>query len=412
MRSKNNLFLDLELKPEDRLLVAYSGGPDSTYLLLQALDFFKQVYVAYVDYHDSPYVGEEEKIVEDFLKTHALKCFTLNVNLKCTESNFEEKARDIRYSFFKKVIQENKLKGVLVAHHANDDAETFLMQLKRGSLVKSYGLMPLSYIYGIFVYRPLLKLKRSAILDFLERHRIPFFNDPTNYNKNRVRDQIRMDVIKNEEQVDEIIKKKEDLQKELNTVKAKINPFLTKNSYSVMEYRTFSSNEQKRILYTMVRKLWVSCDDEKASAFTNILFEFLKSNRSGMLKLQEGVFFYKTKKVFFFGKELPKETYFYEIKEPGIYSFPEVTFHLSSPELIHIKKFPIFVRAVKKGDTLGTSLREKDPFKIMKKHHVPVFLKDRYPALFDSEGKIVYLPLDWSNDPVLLFRINRIKLGF
>lgn len=72
---KSNFSFDkrvesLGLNKSDKVLIAYSGGGDSTFLLMQALNYFYDgnIYVAYVDYHDSEYTPEEEKIVLDFIR--------------------------------------------------------------------------------------------------------------------------------------------------------------------------------------------------------------------------------------------------------------------------------------------------------------------------------------------------------
>ena len=212
---KSNFSFDkrvesLGLNKSDKVLIAYSGGGDSTFLLMQALNYFYDgnIYVAYVDYHDSEYTPEEEKIVLDFIRDKNIQFFRKDVYLSWKESNFEARARDIRYKFFKDIVLKENLKGVLVAHHANDDAETYLFQKSRGSITDELGLKSISILYGISVYRPLLPIKKSDIIKYLNDNDIIYFDDPTNKNWNRSRDRLRMSVLSSDDNVDKTLEQR------------------------------------------------------------------------------------------------------------------------------------------------------------------------------------------------------------
>ena len=99
----------------NKVLLAYSGGPDSTYLLESLIAFFKEkakekVVLAYVNYHDSKYTFKEENIVSYYTKKYHLTRYQLHVQFnKEKDHNFEEWARDVRYSFFKDICEIEKI---------------------------------------------------------------------------------------------------------------------------------------------------------------------------------------------------------------------------------------------------------------------------------------------------------------
>jgi len=410
--SKDNELKLLGLKPTDNVLIAYSGGSDSTFLLIKALEYFKDIEVAYVDYHDSEYVEQEERIIENFCAKNNIKLNRKNVYLDWRVSHFEERARDIRYKYFRKLVDDKKLKGVIVAHHANDDAETYLFQKARNSVVNNYGLVPISHIYGVDVYRPLLKYTKSEIVQYLNDNHIEFFDDPTNYNHNRIRDNIRMNVLVNDDILKQTLKEKEEAQRINNKDKEECLLFLKKKTYLLNEFRLFNEKNKKRILYWLSSKCIRSKNEQKKEVFTNLSYEYLKSNKTGFIELDKDIFLYKTKDEFFFGRKLFSNEYSYEIKEPGLYHFKEFNIDLRNPEKIKVYAFPVYIRGVKALDSIGTELMCKNPYVIMKKHNVPSFLRDRYPAIFDQNGKIIYIPFDWKSDKYIKLLIKKIHFKF
>lgn len=411
---KSNFSFDkrvesLGLNKSDKVLIAYSGGGDSTFLLMQALNYFYDgnLYVAYVDYHDSEYTPEEEKIVLDFIRDKNIQFFRKDVYLSWKESNFEARARDIRYKFFKDIVLKENLKGVLVAHHANDDAETYLFQKSRGSITDELGLKSISILYGISVYRPLLPIKKSDIIKYLNDNDIIYFDDPTNKNWNRSRDRLRMSVLSSDDNVDKTLE-----QRNRDSIKndeeiEKANEFLNKNRYEFKEYRKLSINIQRRFLYKAIQILIGKEDNDMVVSTMNICFEFLKSNRTESLKLNDELYLYKDKDEFYFGSPIElNDSYSFEIDRPGIYDFNSIHLDLSNPSLYKINKFPVFIKAVKKGDMISTDLECKDGWLCMKKHGVPTYLRGFYPALYNKEGNIIYLP--FYGDDKFYINVSRI----
>lgn len=411
MEKTNKAFFDLGLDKNDKVLIAYSGGPDSTFLLLEALNYFKYVEVAYVNYHDSEYVEKEEKIIFDFCKKHNLKINILNVSLHYTSIDFENKARKIRYNFFKKLVEEKKLKGVLVAHHKNDDAETYLLQIQRKSIVNTYGLSNITKINNITIYRPLLNFTKQEIVDYLNKNKVEFFDDPTNYNIERKRDNIRLNTITSNEKLNEIIQQKTKKQIENENEKKVAINYLRQKQYDFVTYKSFLRNIQLRICYLLSKKILSTKKEEKIISLCHLLFEFLKSNNSGSLSINQNLILYKTKFYFFFSKSLFSNKYNYEINSKGKYSFNEINVNLSNPNKIHINEFPVYIKSIDKESIIGTNFPQKNPLNIMKKHNVPTFFKEFYPAIFNKENKIVYLPLSWDNDETIKIKlyIRRFK---
>ena len=107
------------------------------------------------------------------------ECFKVKVD---TKGSIEENARKARYSVFEKVLQENEL--LLLAHHADDQIETVLFNLFRGTSIPGLVAMPRVRKLGkARLFRPLLDVPRKCILEYCKFKGLKWIDDPSNQNK-------------------------------------------------------------------------------------------------------------------------------------------------------------------------------------------------------------------------------------
>lgn len=184
-------------KEGNKIIVGVSGGPDSVCLLDILVSLIKkrkfELIIAHVNYglrkEDSK---KDELFVKELANRYGLRIKVLNVK-KLTKSEINENnLRDIRYDFFEKVRQENNFDLIAVAHNQDDQAETILMRLIRGS-----GLMGLGSIKpkNGKIIRPLLSISRSEILEYLKENEIKYRIDKTNKENIFLRNKIRNKLI-------------------------------------------------------------------------------------------------------------------------------------------------------------------------------------------------------------------------
>jgi len=162
--------------------LAVSGGPDSLALLLLANGAFPgQVQVATVDHG-----------LRDQSKVEALQVSDLCARLGCPHSivaavvpngpaGLQAEARTVRYRLLEDWAQERGIGYVATAHHADDQAETLLMRLQRGSGVRGLsGIRPIRPEGGMMVIRPLLAWRRSELVHLVANTGIEAVDDPSN----------------------------------------------------------------------------------------------------------------------------------------------------------------------------------------------------------------------------------------
>lgn len=377
---------------DNKVLLAFSGGPDSTFLLEVLASHFKdkikdKVILAYVNYHDSEYTFKEEEVVSFYTKKYKLNRYQLHIKFdKNKDHNFEEWAREIRYKFFKDICKIENISYLLVAHHKDDLVETYLIQKERKILPKHYGLVSFISQNGLNIVRPLLFFYKNQIKEYLENNNYLYYDDITNYDNSKKRNEIRInnqDINKKEKLVKEINKKNKELDnlyKDFSKTK--------ENNYSF--YLKLSEDNKKRYIYYLLDKLDLSVKEKERSL--KLCYDYLKRKEQGILNLDNQYKLFKLNLSFIISKGFKFKEYKYEIKESGIYDLPYFKIDLTKPKLFNIKSFPIVIRNIKKGDKISTNLISKDVHSFIKKQKVPLYYREIYPILEDSKGNIFYVP--------------------
>ncbi|GEM_PF-156094 len=187
----------------DRLLVAVSGGPDSMALLAAmteiAADLELQIYPLHYNYRLQEQAAAGEQVVRSWCDDHDLPLVATALQqpqeLETGSGSLEAEARHLRYQFFQQAGACLGTNMLLLGHQKDDQVETVLLNLGRGSgLYGLQGMQPVSHWRQLVLLRPLLEHSRQEIMEFLRRREIPFVTDPTNegleFARNRLRNQV------------------------------------------------------------------------------------------------------------------------------------------------------------------------------------------------------------------------------
>lgn len=190
-------FRQFPRQPGDKIVVGVSGGADSVCLLhlLRQLSSRHQftLHVAHLNHGFRPEAAQEAAFVQRLCADWdiPMTLSSLPVPRICKERHLskQEGAREVRYAFLKEVAGAVGARWIALGHTADDQAETFLMRLLRGSGSQGLGAIP--RMRDGMIIRPLLSISRKQIVDELSREQIPFIEDPSNeqeiYLRNRVR---------------------------------------------------------------------------------------------------------------------------------------------------------------------------------------------------------------------------------
>jgi tRNA(Ile)-lysidine synthase len=179
------------------LLIAVSGGPDSTALLLMAAEWAgrrgkTRVEAATVDHGLRPESAEEAKAVAAFSHRLGIEHRTLQWKGAKPATRVQERAREARYRLLVDHAKAIGADALVTAHHADDQAETVLFRLLRGSGVAGLrGMDATTVRNGIVIARPLIGLKKSDLVAFAQARGAPFVDDPSNADPRFARTRLR-----------------------------------------------------------------------------------------------------------------------------------------------------------------------------------------------------------------------------
>ena len=239
----------------DKIVVGVSGGPDSICLLhiLNAikLELNFEIYVAHINHMIRSEAEEETNYVIDFCNKLQIPCYVKKVDV-LKKSNIEkigteEAGRKVRYDFFEEVLLKVKANKIAIAHNSNDNAETILMNIFRGTGIS--GLKGIEPIRNEKYIRPIIECEREEIEEYCLKNNLNPKIDKSNYEniytRNKVRNilipQIKQDFNSN------IIK----TLNRLSQVVSQEYEYLKKHCITIMEKDLIISEEERCIILNL-----------------------------------------------------------------------------------------------------------------------------------------------------------------
>ena len=303
----------------DRIVLGVSGGPDSITALVILNELKKRLNFEIVVAHINHGIRENAKLDEEYVKNFCnkleVKCYVLHSKVKeyaqKEKIGLEEAGRKVRYDFFNEILEKENAKKIAIAHNKNDNGETIIMNILRGSGIS--GLKGIEPKQGVYI-RPLIEISRDEIEDFSEELN-PCHdesNDENEFTRNKIRN-IVIPYIKKEFNPNIIeglnrlsqIAREEELFVERETIKAYKNIILkevninlsnneydkTKESIIILDLKKFNCLDaliQKKILLYAIKNIFgstkgiekIHLDDMIKLCNNNIGNKFLTPNKN------------------------------------------------------------------------------------------------------------------------------------
>ncbi|MBY0353853.1 tRNA lysidine(34) synthetase TilS [Candidatus Babeliales bacterium] len=282
------------------IILGLSGGPDSVFLLyllaqLQDEGFIKLI-AAHLDHGWRSNSADDVTFCQKLCNRFGVQLISGHANNNALNAkqngSLEELGRKLRRSFLENVMREQQANLIALAHHRQDQQETFLLRLLRGSSLA--GLRCMDSITLPYI-RPLLTTDKRDIVAFLDAHNIAYLTDPTNQADDFLRNRIRKYVIPALRDCDERFEQKcestiqhlqaeDDFLKKL-TLQAFGSIFDTKMHGSLTALRTCEPVIQKRlVIHWLVEQ---KASFKPSENFITEVLKFLLSSRGGTHQLGE-----------------------------------------------------------------------------------------------------------------------------
>jgi len=394
---KNLIKTDFPYLCSGKLLLAVSGGLDSVVLAHLCHSAKLDFSIAHCNFNLR---GEEsdgdEKFVVDLANSLEVEVYTESFNtIKYAENSgisVQMAARDLRYEWFAELSSSIQFDYTLTAHHANDNLETFLINLIRGTGPE--GLAGIKTERDTIV-RPMLGFTRTEIENFARKHNYKWREDSSNASDKYLRNKIRHQIVPVMEEVnpqllDSFAKTQEHLQESLDLVEDYISllypKLIQKDTYGYSLNIEFLKKipNQKQILYQLLKSFGFTEWDD--------VYDLLEA-QTGKMVLSDSHRLIKDRKRLLLTEhndEMENKEYHLD-REENLVMIPGMgTFHMTEVEKLgkisksciyvpeHKMKFPLTIRKWKKGDFFY-------PFGMNGKKKLSDFFKDEKFSLPEKE---------------------------
>ena len=179
---------------DKNIVIAFSGGIDSVVLLHFLNSHYPgNIRAVHINHNLSKHSKDWSLFCKELCQKQEIAFKSIDINIK-NSSNVEENARKKRYNSLKSELSENEI--LCTAHHQEDQSETFLLQLFRGSGVAGLASMPkMKNFADSFLYRPFLNISKKLIFDYATQYNLDWVEDDSNNNLNFKRNLLRLELI-------------------------------------------------------------------------------------------------------------------------------------------------------------------------------------------------------------------------
>ncbi|MDO4793285.1 MAG: tRNA lysidine(34) synthetase TilS [Filifactor alocis] len=423
------------LSEGDKVMIALSGGPDSLFLLhvlTQLRERYKlTLYAVHLNHRIRGFDAHRDALFcAELCDRTDIPFFVRSVDVpeisKMMKMTLEEAAREARYKLFFELKEELGINRIAVAHNMDDQVETVLMRIMRGTGL--YGLKGMDYHLPNGIIRPLLDVEKKEILAYLKRHSLSWCVDETNEEAVYTRNKIRLELLPLMEEFSPKVKESisrmaATLREDGNYIESVANTMFQESSHPVSENTIKVDIEallnrppaiKKREVRYAIQSVLHSLKGIEAVHLDEVMALAENQKSYAKVNLPGGLWVYKKGNVLYFSTEELKEqelSFSYPLKKNGRVFISEIDTqitaktltrdkHLILPTGKYTKAFDLdkiqgdlIVRNREVGDKirpmgLGGTKKIKNIFIDEK---ITVEDRDKVPIITDEKGSIIWV---------------------
>lgn len=413
------------LEPQDHILAAVSGGPDSigllAYLYERSLEIGFRLSVIHVHHHLRKEAEEDMRCAAEAADSNSLpfhvKHAAVEERRKAENMSTQQAARAERYDLFSAAMEEIQANKLATAHHGDDQAETLLMRFVRGSMQGQKGIPVRRGLGSGEVIRPFLSLSKTEIINFCIEKNLSYRIDQSNYQntyqRNRLRNEVMPLLIQENPRLHEAAQWQAEMQaaeeEYLNAETEKQLAFLKKFPEKILfqqkEFQSIPSALQKRAVHLIlnylmptapwarhhIEKIMSICFSTHASQQTPIGYSVRAEKSYEEIMLTTEV------------SERHSPFSPFSLEKSGEYELRFGTLKMSGEPidsandtavtlLLEEEQLPLQVRIRREGDRIASHAGTKKLKKLFIDAKIPRKLRDEWPIITDRHGTILWVP--------------------
>ncbi len=380
-------------------VIGVSGGSDSMYLLDTLYNLGYHLLVAHVNYnlrHDS-YVDYE--LVSDYCYSHGIPFYYKEFHQEdYDEGNFQDRARTLRYQFYKEIYSLYKCEGLILGHHLDDHLETIYMQLSHHNVTHYLGIKEENIVQDMKVLRPLMNCYKEEILRECELKHIPYHDDYTNFETEFERDKVRNTILNQytPSQKEELIEKAFLHNQRVKELEFKVNSYYQQYISEGQIYYYYVPKELRDIFlylilkdvmhpqlisFSLIEEIKHQIDSVKPNIQMNLPVNYL------FIKEYDNVYIIDKDKTkgyqYEFHKFIPFGCEHFHMLESG---------HINEGVYLTKDDYPITIRTMQDGDSIMTSTGTKKVSRLFINAKIPALKRKTWPILLNKDQTIILVP--------------------
>ena len=281
------------IEKNDTIIIGSSGGPDSqflTYMLNEIkVEYNLNLILAHLNHLHRKEASKDENLVKETAKKldikFQIKRASMDEYARANKISSEDAGRRLRYAFFNEIAQKYPGAKIAIAHNKNDQAETMIMRMIRGTGID--GLCAMAYKSSNII-RPILSIEKREIINYLDQNSISYAYDKTNGENDYTRNYIRNEVIPkmenvNPQAVDNLYNLSELLKNDLYIIESRVDEaydyaIKSVNNYNISfdknRFESLDDSLKSRVLRRAILKLKGDLKDfskENIDQFLNVI---------------------------------------------------------------------------------------------------------------------------------------------
>lgn len=414
---KTHEYLLNKFNNNEYVVIGLSGGPDSMVLLSILLDIKKvkniNIVCAHIHHNLRKESDDEKVFVENFCKDNNIIFEYMKIEDYNGEFS-EEKARNIRYNFYKNIADKYNTKYILTAHHGDDLTETIMMRIVRGSTLKGYAGFNIETNIDNYIFlKPLIYYTKDEILDYCKTNNISYVIDKTNNNDDYTRNRYRHNLLPFLKREDSNVNNKflkfsetlYEYDNYINKIVIKeLNNVYNNKCLDIKKFNILDSLIQKKVLEEILKTIYNDNNINLVNE-SNIktIIDLINSNKpNSYITLPNNIVVLKEYDYLSFDRNIIKNDYNLllekDLKLPNNKSLVFKDFEdsngndvcrLSSNEIT----FPLYVRTRKEKDKMEVkNLGTKKIKDILIDSKISMEERNKQPIVVDSRNTILWIP--------------------